>query len=332
MRTTVRRDGFTLIELLVSVAILGIVTLVVMQAFTVQQHTYVVTDQVTESQQNMRAVADLLERDVRLAGYMVSPHAAVCGDDETTAPDRFFVSNAGAIRTVFQLEGGGEDLAGSYGAEVTGVTSSWGLSGAAATATLQQLWVDVAADGPDFVEGGGVIFVDRRNEDGLVACGVITNIGGNTLTVDLGGTSIGPVGFNADVVAIPAHAYTVTSGTPRELRRNGALLASDVEDFQVAYFFDLNDDRVVDAGETFGAAGTTADPYGLSPASNRPDFSSLREVDLSFVVATRSDDPNEAFTLGAGQVIGNRTVGSLVASDGKRRRVHTARVRLRNHG
>lgn len=332
MRARVRQDGFTLIELMVSVAILLIVTMVVMQAFTVQQHTYVVTDQVTESQQNLRAVADLLERDVRLAGFMVGPHGAVCGDDETTDSDSFFVSNADAIRTVFALEGGNEDLSGNYGAEVSGVTSSWTLSGSAAAVTLTQLWVDVAADGPDFVQNGGVIFIDRRNKDGLVACGSISSIAGNVLTVDLGGTSIGPVGFNADVVAIPAHAYRVSAGPPRELRRNGVLLATDVEDFQVAYFFDLDDDRIVDAGETFAAAGTTADPYGLSPASSRPNFSLLREVDLSFVVATRDDDPNDEFTLGAGQVIGNRTVGSLIASDGKRRRVHTARVRLRNNG
>jgi prepilin-type N-terminal cleavage/methylation domain-containing protein len=110
-----RRDGFTLIELLITSAILLLVMLYVTQAFTVQQKTYVVVDQVTEAQQNLRAVSDLIDRDVRLAGFMVPGHAAVCGHDATTGPDRLYLSNADAIRSVFALEGGNEDLAGDYG-------------------------------------------------------------------------------------------------------------------------------------------------------------------------------------------------------------------------
>ena len=72
-----RRDGFTLIELMITSAILLLVMLYVTQAFTVQQKTYVVVDQVTEAQQNLRAVSDLVDRDVRLAGFMVPRQAAV---------------------------------------------------------------------------------------------------------------------------------------------------------------------------------------------------------------------------------------------------------------
>ena len=119
-----RRDGFTLIELLITSAILLLVMLYVTQAFTVQQKTYVVVDQVTEAQQNLRAVSDLLDRDVRLAGYMVPKQAAVCGHDATTGPDRLFLSNADVIRTIFALEGGNEDLGGEYGAPVSGVNAA----------------------------------------------------------------------------------------------------------------------------------------------------------------------------------------------------------------
>jgi hypothetical protein len=191
----------------------------------------------------------------------------------------------------------------------------------------------VAADGSDFAVSAGVILADRRSPNAAVACGTITAITGNTLTVDLGSTSIGPVGLNADVVAVPAHVYSLTpagAGTPAQLFRDGMLIASDVEDLQVSYFFDLDDDRVVDAGESFGVAGGTAQPWELSPATSRPDPSSLREVQLNIVTVTRDDDPNRDWTLGAGQVTGNRTAGSLSAGDGKRRRVYTARVRPRN--
>jgi prepilin-type N-terminal cleavage/methylation domain-containing protein len=327
-----RRSGFSLIELVVSTAVLLLVMTFLLQIFTVQQKTYVVVDQVTESQQNLRAVTDLIERDVRRAGFMVPPHAAVCGYDATTAADTLFVSNADAIQTVFQLEGGAASLGGNFGAPVSGVTAAWNATGSGFALTLSRLWVDVAADGDDFFEDGGVIVVNRNDEDEKVACGLITDKAGNTLTVDFGGTGTGPVGLNADVVAIPAYVYTLipaAGNTPSQLRRNGVLLANDVEDLQVSYFFDLNDDLVVDAGEYFAAAGGTADPYAL-PTTTFPGNSLLREVQVNLVTVTRGDDPNTAFTIGAGQATANRTAGSLPSGDGKRRRVHTARVRLRN--
>ena len=53
-------------------------------------------------------------------------------------------------------------------------------------------------------------------------------------------------------------------------------------------------------------------------------------MQLNLVTVTRDDDPNRDWALGAGEVTGNRTAGSLSAGDGKRRRVYTARVRPRN--
>ncbi|HEY8156882.1 MAG TPA: prepilin-type N-terminal cleavage/methylation domain-containing protein [Myxococcota bacterium] len=328
-----RRDGFTVIELMITSAILLLVMVYVTQAFTVQQKTYVVVDQVTEAQQNLRAVSDLVDRDVRLAGYMVPQQAAVCGHDATTGPDRLYLSNADAIRSVFALEGGNEDLAGDYGAPVSGVTSTWTRSGPTASIVLTRNWVDVSADGTDFAIGAGVTLVNRRDPEANVACGTITAITGNTLTVNLGGTSIGPVGYNADVVAVPAHVYSLTpasAGAPAQLFRDGMLIASDVEDLQVTYFFDLDDDLELDAGESFSTSGGTSAPWELSPANTRPDPSSLREVQLNLVTVTRDDDPNRDWALGAGEVTGNRTAGSLSGGDGKRRRVYTARVRPRN--
>ena len=163
---------------------------------------------------------------------------------------------------------------------------------------------------------------------------MIASIIGNVLNVDFGATTTGIVGLNADVVAVPAHVYTLTppaGGTPGKLRRDGTLLGSDVEDFQVTYFFDLNDDRIVDPGESFSTAGGTADPYAQAAASF-PDPTSLREVQINLVTVTRGDDPNREFTLGAGQVTGNRQAASLPSDDRRRRRVHTARVGLRNTG
>jgi prepilin-type N-terminal cleavage/methylation domain-containing protein len=64
-----RRDGFTLIELLITSAILLLVMLYVTQAFTVQQKTYVVVDQVTGAAEPARRVRlDRARRPARLRG------------------------------------------------------------------------------------------------------------------------------------------------------------------------------------------------------------------------------------------------------------------------
>lgn len=327
-----RQAGFTLIELMVSAVIMLIVVVGITNAFTTQHKTYIVVDQVTEAQQNLRAVTDLIERDVRRAGYMVPRQAAVCAYDQTTGPDTLFVSNTDAIRSVFDLEDDNEDLGGDMGAPVAGVTLATNVQGSSYSLALTRLWVDVAADGDDFVAGEGVIVVNRHGDDEPVACGVISAIGGNTLTVDFGSTSTGAVGTNADLVAVPAHVYQVqvgTGGAPNRLLRDGQLMATDVEDFQLTFFFDDDDDLVVDAGEMFATSGGTARPWELTPLTNRPDFSSVREVGINLVTVTRAEDPNTAYQLGSGEVTGNRASG-LPATDGKRRRVNSARVRLRN--
>jgi Tfp pilus assembly protein PilW len=45
---------------------------------TILRDTYEVVDQVSEAQQNTRAIAGLIERDLRSAGYMVPAEAAAC--------------------------------------------------------------------------------------------------------------------------------------------------------------------------------------------------------------------------------------------------------------
>ncbi|NNL67663.1 MAG: prepilin-type N-terminal cleavage/methylation domain-containing protein [Myxococcales bacterium] len=327
-----RQSGFSLIELMVSAVIMLIVVVGITNAFTTQHKTYMVVDQVSEAQQNLRAVTELIERDVRRAGYMVPRHAAVCAFDNTTGPDTLFVSKTDAIRSVFDLEDDNEDLGGDMGAPLSGVTAATNVSGNGTGVPLTRRWVDVAADGDDFAVGEGVIVANRRGDDDPVACGTITAISGNTLTVDFASTSTGAVGTNADLVAVPAHVYRVqvgASGAPNRLLRDGQLMALDVEDFQLTFFFDDDDDLVVDAGEMFATSGGTARPWELTPLSNRPNFTTLREVGINLVTSTRSDDPDTAYQLGAGEVTGNRASG-LPATDGKRRRVNSARVRLRN--
>jgi len=61
--------GFTLVELMVALAVGSIVMAAVMTAFQAQHNTYLAQGQVVEMQQNARVALDMLELDIRSAGY-----------------------------------------------------------------------------------------------------------------------------------------------------------------------------------------------------------------------------------------------------------------------
>jgi type II secretory pathway pseudopilin PulG len=63
------QKGLTLIELMVALAICFIVIGAVYRAFTSQQRTYTIQDQVAEAQQNARVAMNILMRDLRMAGH-----------------------------------------------------------------------------------------------------------------------------------------------------------------------------------------------------------------------------------------------------------------------
>jgi len=66
-----------------------------------QSRAYDVVDQTTEVQQNVRVLADLLDRELRQAGAMVAETGGFCAFDFTTAADVIFLSDVEAL-TMFQ--------------------------------------------------------------------------------------------------------------------------------------------------------------------------------------------------------------------------------------
>lgn len=318
------RAGFTLIELLISIAAMGLVLFYALGTFTVNHNTYVVVDQVSESHQNAMAISTLLERDIRNAGYMVPDEAAACGVDSLTGPDVLFVSDRDAIRVADELPVGlaSDDL----GAEVQSTTGSNPI-----TITVDDVVIDEqptydtdttpGADS-DFRVGGGVIMVDVANPGGSLACGIVQDVDPAADTVDVQSFA-DPAGSGAnpqDLQLIPAHVYRIV-GT--ELFRDGVSLAKDVEDLQVAWFHDADDDGQATGTEYSGVSGNPFDHQAV-------DGNDLRELRVNLVVRTRDDDPRNPTNAGTGQATENQT--NAPGPDGKRRRVHTATVRLRNLG
>lgn len=324
--------GFTLTELMVALALMAIVVVYVTQSFTVQHETYTVVDDVAEMQQNARVIADLLEREIRVAGLMVPEHAVACGVDNTNTSDLLFVSDGDAINPAGQNQ---NVLSIDVNAGYTGVGASNNLNidGLAVEgAPFYDTNGDAIADA-DFQNGGGAIIVDLNNPERGSACGIVAILGANTIRVDYdvgGGGALGPIpaGGNApDVAVVPAHVYQL-QGT--QLLRDGMVLADDVEDLQVALFFDVDDDGIVDSELLEYPGAPTGNVYNSGGWDNRD----LREIRVNLVTRSATQDPkvlqDPAFAQSSFQVTENRVApGGL---DGFRRRVMTSVVRPRNVG
>ena len=363
-----RRSGFSLMEMVVTLGVLGMVTFFLTDLLVRQSRTYTVVDDVSEAQQSLRAVTGLIERELRSTGFMVPAAAIVCGWDMPSVaasdqtPDVLYVTDADAIDPTGRS---------SLNDQAAAVTSGFTGTGedALVLATLVVGGSPLVVDGSPFYDldgdgvaesdflytvaparSGGVIVVDRANPDRGAACGVITDIdtGTNTVTVDFevrnapnapagagaapGGTPLG-AGAPADLVAVPAHVYWVNPNAPNgppQLIRDGMVLATDVEDLQLAFFFDGVNTGTIDAGEYRGSMSAGGLPYDYQ--SKDEDHSLLREVRVTVVARTRTEDPdvlvNPDLANSVMQAAENRPVGAVV--DGFRRRTITLTVRPRN--
>ena len=65
-------SGVTLIDLMIVVVISALLTAAIYAAFISQQKSYAIQTGVTDLQQNARAAFSLMERDLRMAGYLVN--------------------------------------------------------------------------------------------------------------------------------------------------------------------------------------------------------------------------------------------------------------------
>jgi len=339
-----REQGFTLLELMISVSILSIVVVGVFESLTRQHRTSIVTESVVEVQNNVRAIASLMEREIRMGGYMVPDAVAVCGLDDNDGPDELFISETEPIVP-------DDARAGDMGARLAAGAAAWAnpainasnpYGSTAVDVDLDPATGDLDGDGnlfydndgngtndADFRVGGGFILADMANPGRGNLCGHITAATASELTlVPMAGALAALVASDAEeeIVIVPAARYAIdtTAGTG-QLERNGDLLAQGVDDFQVSYFFDVDDDGVVDAA-TAEEPGTK-DGNVYSPANW--DNEELKEVRFSLVVRTRAAD--QQFDDGNFVVLENRTAPAG-ANDGFRRRVLVGAVRPRNVG
>jgi prepilin-type N-terminal cleavage/methylation domain-containing protein len=324
-----RNSGFTIIELLIASLLVAIVMVFTMETFTVNNRNYIKIDSVVDTQQSVRAIASVLERDLRHAGMMVPEIVAACGIDRTTAPDLLYVSDYTAVNPA--------DAIGVFdGALVQGAVSQVNANPSSpplTTLTLDTLVMEPDTPDPsydtdgngvndsDFRVNGGVIVADSLDHGRGSACGIVTNVdlATKTITIRIKTNALGNSTGAYALVAVPALEYRIDS---ERLYRNNLLLSDGVEDLQLTYFLDANGNDAVDVGELKGESSTNQYVANLSDASD------LRAVRINIVVRTRTED--DRFTQGFFQATENRA--AITTADGFRRRVHTAIVRMRNVG
>jgi hypothetical protein len=173
----------------------------------------------------------------------------------------------------------------------------------------------------DFRVNGGFIVSDLDNPGRGTVCGRVTgvNLLASQVTVVVTSGNLGAVGAGTpDLVIVPAIEYRIDGN--RVLRRNNVALAKDVEDLQVAYFFDLNEDFLIASSEGRGTSGGTAYTSGALNAAL------LREIRINFVTRTRLEDTR--FPTGVYKSLENRA--AVAGNDGYHRRVHTSTIMPRN--
>jgi len=299
MRGPKTSQGFSLLELVVAIGILGIVTVQILGIFSNQLKNYAGQKAVVSAQGDARMAADMIFQDVRMAGFMVPQYLGVSGvDGGTNGTDTLCVSDPSVFddeRVDFATDRfDGASLDSDVGGNDGGIE-------------LVAASMDLDGDGNrDFTVDSGIILADGTNTH----CARITAISGNKIAF----TPSTPGGFSATQVtgrAVPAVVYERTS---RGLTRNALLLSRQVEDLQVEYAVDANDDGQIGGGE-FPLNGVN----GQNPAL-------VRRLQLS--VLTRTVIEDSQLTSPGRQAVANRNAAG--SSDSYLRRLVTISAAPRN--
>jgi len=335
-RTSHSAAGFSLIELMISVAVLGIVTAQLLVVFSNQKKVFTSNERALDTQEQARLTLDLISFDTRMAGFMVPRWAAVSsvdgGDDDA---DRLCVSDA----SYFDFSGAPSPLDTKTrpfdGATVTDLQTD--------RVSVISLDIDGTAPNTDFLapsaagagNGGGIIIASPTE----TFCARITQIVGNTIYFEDHGDSLvnhGDAtayigGVTPQLRAVPAQIYEVDP-VALELRRNGLLLASSIEDLEIEYWLDNSGapNGVQDDDDEFpvNTLNNPDPPGGAIPADN----SMVRRVRVT--VLARSEREEEQRTasgrmLGAGRpALANRLADPT--PDRFRRRSFNASILPRN--
>lgn len=297
MTKRIHERGFSLTELMVALVVMAIVTTQLLLSYSNQHRNAIEQEFVVESQEEARLLTDLALSDLRLAGFMVPREAGVGSiDGGNAAADLLCMSDPAAV-----------DAAVLPGAtsRFDGANTQAALGGNASSVSLSVGSMDIDADGDvDFVVDGGLLI----SADGLVHCAVIDAVAGGAVSF----SPPTPAGFAAPAggaTVVPALVYQV-NGT--RLTRNRTVLSDQVEDLQVEFGVDIDNNGVVENAE-----------FPIHDL-NGQDLLLVRSARVHVTTRTLNGEPDFSGDFAA---VANRAAGA--ADNFKRRRV-SADALLRN--
>lgn len=275
--------GFTLIELMIALVILSIVIAGIYSIFNTQHKSYIVQEQVVDSQQNVRIAMNMISRDIRNAGAGI---ALLCGATATEG-----------LGSVIQPNDGGADGPDS----ITVTTFFLSPVKTITTAAVNQAATFPIEDITGWAAGQSGIIADCSVNPAIFTIFNITAVAGGLVhnsNSDANSTN----GRNHDYPAgspvamldgnrrSGSYIYAIDSATeplhPQltldENKGGGAQpLAINIEDMQIRYI--LRD------GTTSNAPAATSD---------------IRSVEIS--ILARTDRTDSKWTVGSQPLLGNR--------------------------
>lgn len=297
-----RQSGMSLPELMVGLAIVGVVTSQAFGMLSSQLQTYHSQARVLDAQEDSRLAADMILTDIRMAGFMVPNIAGIATvNGGASAADVLCVSEWSSM----------DDLSLSNASTRFDRASLSSAMPAGSSVQLTASDMDVDGDGDDdFAVDSGIIISNGSDTH----CARITRIVGTTVFF----TPASPHTFGTVAArAVPAIVYEV-NGT--NLLRNNLLLSTQVEDLQVQFDVDQDNDDAIDPDPLNGEAEQD-DLDGL-------DHTEIKQVRLFVLTRTSAED-----TVVTGVGAGRPAVADRAASgtaDDYRRRLVTVTVAPRN--
>lgn len=330
--------GFSLVELLVATAIGVILTLLIATVFANSSKTGTVTQAASELQQQAAIALEMLQRDVRLAGYSGCNSNRVLGSGglvNTTAGATAYLNNVGVYLAGF--EGDGSTFSPAAPAEITGASPV--ALNAADAITIRIPNQEPVALSTTMATADTALTVYSTTGFSTASRALVSDCAqsaifrvtattGTTLSHTVSGTTnaVTNLGraFGPDATVVPfdtvsyyvGRSTVAPLGTERSLwRRVNATAASEevaegVEDFQIAYGSDTNGDLSADVFDT---------------ADNVADWNQVIAVRAALLVSSK-----EANATRAAQSYDFNGVTSNLPTDRRLRKTYYVTILLRN--
>lgn len=309
-------SGFTLIELMIAVVIGMIIIGATYATYISQQRSFTAQDQVAEMNSTSKIALDMIANDIREAGlgvpaagtYNINGFITVITSTDGGAGSPDSITILGGFRKAGTL------CSNSAGIAISPNDTQLVLVPPAGSSTL-----------------GNINTTDKKNISiGGLSFGIVIGGGGASTTItlqnpigraypkytDLNGNGNCDDGEGVPVYLVEDITYQVVGNQLQRVRGfDTDVIAENIEDFQIVYGFDANEDGVIDPGEWVNT---------LASVDSR-----LRRIRVNILARPARPDPNYEGQGNPPDMIENRDL-TAIPNDSRRRRWWQMEVDLRN--